>query len=180
MKKEVAIPEGVTINIDGYKVAVTGPLGTVEKDFSTRALDLSKIRMKIEDNKFIVESDNDRRKIKAMVGTIAAHVRNMINGVTKGYEYKLKIVYSHFPITVELNGNEIIIKNFFGEKKPRKAKIKGDVKVEIKGKDIIVSGINLEDVSQTAANIEQATRLTGRDRRIFYDGIYVYEKGLKE
>ena len=54
------------------------------------------------------------------------------------------------------------------------------MKVEVKGKDIIVSGINLEDVSQTAANIEQATRLTGRDRRIFYDGIYVYEKGLKE
>ncbi len=180
MKKEVVIPEGVTISVDGYKVKVTGPLGTLEKDFSTRALDLSKIKMKVEENKFIVESESNRRKIKAMVGTIAAHIRNMINGVTKGYEYKLKIVYSHFPINVELNGNEIIIKNFFGEKKPRKAKIKGDVKVEIKGKDIIVSGINLDDVSQTAANIEQATRLTGRDRRVFYDGIYVYEKGLKE
>ncbi|MBS7635615.1 50S ribosomal protein L6, partial [Candidatus Bathyarchaeota archaeon] len=89
---------------------------------------------------------------------------------------KLKIVYAHFPISVKVNGNKIIIENFMGERSPRTAKIIGDVKVSVKGDDVIIQGINIEDVSQTAANIEQATRIKNRDPRRFLDGIYVYEK----
>jgi large subunit ribosomal protein L6 len=48
--------------------------------------------------------------------------------------------------------------------------------VKIEPEDIIVEGVNLEDVSQTAANIEQATRIRRKDPRVFLDGIYVYEK----
>jgi large subunit ribosomal protein L6 len=100
----------------------------------------------------------------------------MITGVTKGYTYKLKIVFSHFPISVKLEEKNIVIENFTGERKARYTKILGDVKVKIETDDIILSGINLEEVSQTAANIEQATRVKGKDVRVFLDGLYVYER----
>ena len=100
----------------------------------------------------------------------------MITGVTKGYTYKLKIVFSHFPITVKTQNKSILIENFTGERKPRKVEILGDVKVKIEPDDVILTGINLEDVSQTAANIEQATKVRGKDHRVFIDGIYTYER----
>jgi large subunit ribosomal protein L6 len=100
----------------------------------------------------------------------------MITGVKKGFTYKLKIVFSHFPISVKVQGNTVLIENFTGERNPRRAKIVGDAKVKVVGDDVIVQGINLEDVSQTAANIEQATKVRRKDPRVFLDGIYLYEK----
>ena len=100
----------------------------------------------------------------------------MISGVQKGFTYKLKIVFSHFPISVKTQGNAVVIENFTGERRGRKAKILGDVKVKIETEDVVVQGINLEDVSQTAANIEQSTKVKNKDPRVFLDGIYVYER----
>ena len=100
----------------------------------------------------------------------------MITGVTKGYQYKLKIVFSHFPISVKLQDKSVLIENFTGERRPRRIKLIGNVKVKIEPDDIIVEGTNLEEVSQTAANIEQATRVRNKDPRVFLDGIYVYER----
>ncbi|MEM2816736.1 MAG: 50S ribosomal protein L6, partial [Candidatus Bathyarchaeia archaeon] len=105
-----------------------------------------------------------------------AHINNMIIGVRKGFTYKLKIVFSHFPISVKVQGKTVIIENFTGERNPRRAKIIGDVKVKVAGDDILIQGINIEDVSQTAANIEQATKIRKKDPRVFLDGIYVYER----
>jgi large subunit ribosomal protein L6 len=100
----------------------------------------------------------------------------MITGVKKGFTYKLKIVFSHFPISVKLKDKTILIENFTGERTPRKAKIIGNVQVKIQSEDVIIQGINLEEVSQTAANIEQATKVRRKDPRIFLDGLYVYER----
>ncbi|HIE14358.1 TPA: 50S ribosomal protein L6, partial [Candidatus Bathyarchaeota archaeon] len=131
---------------------------------------------KLEDGKVKVEALWPRKKEAALVGTIASHIKNMIIGVTEGFTYKLKIVYSHFPISVKVSGDKVLIENFIGEKNPRVAKIVGDVKVRIEGEDIIIQGINVEDVGQTAANIELATKVKKKDPRVFLDGIYVYEK----
>ncbi|MEM3356509.1 MAG: 50S ribosomal protein L6, partial [Candidatus Bathyarchaeia archaeon] len=100
-----------------------------------------------------------RKKEAAMVGTIYSHIQNMITGVEKGFSYKLKIVFSHFPISVKVQDKAVVIENFTGERRARKAKIIGDVKVKVQSEDVVVEGINLEDVSQTAANIEQATKV---------------------
>jgi large subunit ribosomal protein L6 len=100
----------------------------------------------------------------------------MITGVRKGFTYKLKIVFSHFPISVKTKEKTILIENFTGERNPRKARIIGNAQVKIQGDDVVVQGINLEEVSQTAANIEQATRIRRKDPRVFLDGVYVYEK----
>jgi large subunit ribosomal protein L6 len=100
----------------------------------------------------------------------------MITGVRKGFTCKLKIVFSHFPISVKVKDKTVLIENFTGERNPRKAKIVGDVQIKVQSEDIIIQGINLEDVSQTAANIEQATKVKRKDPRVFLDGIYVYER----
>ncbi len=174
--ERVEIPEGVDVVVNGMKVRVTGPKGSIERDFSH----IRGVMIRREDNNIVVETYSANRRRKALVGTVASHIENMIRGVTKGYRYKLKIIYSHFPITVVVDDKERIvrIKNFLGEKADRIARIIGDdVKVTVKGEDVIVEGINIEHVGQTAANIELATKVRGKDRRVFADGIYIYDWG---
>ena len=167
----VQIPENVDGMLDGRIVTIKGEKGELVRDFSH-----APITIQLEGKTVTVSASWPRKKEAALVGTIRSHIQNMIKGVTAGFTYKLKIVYSHFPITVKVVGNNLIITNFTGERSPRKAKIMGDTKVTIKGDDIIVQGINLEDVSQTAANIQNSTKIRNKDPRVFLDGIYVFEK----
>jgi len=175
VQEKVGIPVGVTVEVDGLRVVVKGPKGSVTRDFSHAR----GVSIRVGGNEVVVEAFSADRKLKALVGTVAAHIRNMITGVTRGYRYKLKIIFSHFPINVTVDEkNKIVrIRNFMGEKSDRIAKIYGNVKVKVSGEDIIVEGIDIEEVGLTAASIERATRVTDRDRRIFVDGIYIYEKG---
>jgi large subunit ribosomal protein L6 len=173
---EVEVPQEVRVTVDGLRVTVEGPKGKLERDFSHA----KGVSIRQNENKVVVEAFNADRRKKALVGTIAAHIRNMITGVTKGYRYKLKIVFSHFPISVEVKGNQVIIKNFLGEKAPRRANILEGVSVKVVDRDIIVEGIDIEKVGQTAANIELATKIGEFDRRVFMDGIYIYERGVAE
>ena len=175
---EVEIPEGVNVEIDGMKVKVQGPKGEVSRDFShARGIILRK-----EDGKVVIEAFFADSRRRALIGTIAAHIKNMITGVTKGFRYKLKIMYSHFPMKVEVREGDglVVINNFLGEKAPRKARIMPGAKVTVKGQDVIVEGIDIEAVAQTAANIELATKVKGKDRRKFMDGIYIYTREVIE
>ena len=178
--EEVRVPEGVEISIDGMKVRVKGPKGELERDFSHARGVIIRLDEDEEGKKVVVEAYFANRRLKALVGTIASHIDNMITGVTKGFRYKLKIVYSHFPVTVKVQNDKVVIENFLGEKAPRIAKIMPGVKVKVQKDDVIVEGIDIEAVGQTAANIEQATKVKGFDRRVFVDGIYIYEKGVAE
>ncbi|RLG77988.1 MAG: 50S ribosomal protein L6 [Thermoprotei archaeon] len=176
VREEIPVPEGVSVEINGKEIRIKGPKGEVVRDFSFAR----NVRILKEDDKIVVESYFAKRKQKALTYSIAAHIQNMIDGVTKGFRYKLKIIYSHFPVTVKVEGDKVIIENFLGEKAPRIAKIVGNVKVIVTKQDIIVEGVNIEEVGQTAANIERATKIKGLDRRVFVDGIYIYEKGYAE
>jgi large subunit ribosomal protein L6 len=173
----VEIPEGVEGMLDGRVVTIKGEKGELVRDFSH-----APIKIHLEGKTVTVQASWPRKKEAALVGTVRSHIQNMIKGVTEGFTYKLKIVFSHFPITVKVQGKTLIIQNFTGERNPRKAKIMGDTTVKIKGDEVIVQGINLEDVSQTAANIQNATKIRIKDPRVFLDGIYVSEKleGLQE
>jgi len=169
--REIEIPEGVDIAIDGYKVTVKGPKGQVSKRLYYPYIEIKKV-----DSNITVNSRLDRKQQRAMVGTIEAHIKNMIVGVTKGYEYRMKAVYSHFPIQIKANPKEVAINNFLGERNARSAKILDGVKVEINKDELVITGINKENVGQTMANIEQATRVRGFDIRVFQDGVYLVEK----
>jgi len=171
ISKIIQVPDGVEVNVEGRKVTVKGAKGTLTRDFSY-------VPISIEGNGKTVRvwAEWPRKKEASLVGTIYSHIQNMITGVEKGFSYKLKIVFSHFPIAVKVQGKKVVIENFTGERRARRVKIVGDVQVKVQSEDVVVEGLNLEDVSQTAANIEQATKVKKKDPRVFLDGIYVYER----
>ena len=172
ISRTIQVPDGVEVTIEQRKVTVKGEKGVLTRDFS-----YVPISLEAKDGKTVrVWAEWPRKKEASLVGTINSHIQNMITGVEKGFLYKLKIVFSHFPISVKVQDKVVLIENFTGERRPRKAKIIGDVKVKVESEDVTVEGINLEDVSQTAANIEQATKVKNKDPRVFLDGLYVYER----
>ena len=170
-RETLAIPKGVDLDVREGTVTVNGPLGSLQNDFSH-----AQVTIEREGAQVSIETPWPNKRKAALVGTIRSHIRNMIVGVTAGFEYKLKTVYAHFPMSVKVQGREVIIENYHGERRPRRAPIRGDVKVTVAGDDVTVAGINLEHVSQTAANIQEATQIKRKDQRVFLDGVYVYEK----
>lgn len=170
--REISVPEGVSIEVNGNKMKVSGEMGELKREFRLA----HEIKIMKEDNKIRVTSEIDRRKAKALVGTIIAHTRNMIRGVTRGCTYKLKIVYSHFPMNAKVEGSKVLVNNFIGERTPRTAKIVGKTQVKIDGQDVTVTGIDPEETGQTAGNIELSCRIVGYDKRRFADGIFITSK----
>ena len=157
--------------IRNNEVSVKGPNGEDSRVFTYPNVSINK-----NDDVVILETAFPKKKDKAMIGTTKAHINNMIKGVTDGFEYHMKIVFAHFPMTVKVNGDKVVIDNFLGEKHPRNAKIVGSAKVAVKGDEVTITGINKEHVGQTMANLEQATKIKGRDPRVFQDGIYLTSK----
>lgn len=157
----VTVPEGVNISVEGHVLTAKGPKGEVSKSFTP------KVSVKIEGNNVSVEG-----KEYAYVKTIESVISSMLKGASEGFEKKLKVVYAHFPVSVEVKGKDILIKNFQGEKHPRKTLLVGNTKVEVKGQNITLSGPDKEAVGQTAANLKSVTKIKGKDGRIFQDGIY--------
>ena len=128
----------------------------------------------MEDDAIVIAYPDDAdRQTNATVGTFASHVDNMIHGVTEGWEYEMEVFYAHFPMDVDIEGDEVVITNFLGETAPRRAAIRGDTDVQIDGEELVLTGPSKEDVGQTAASIEQLTRVTDKDTRIFQDGVYI-------
>lgn len=172
--KSVQIPPGVEVKVEGGVVTAKGPLGEVRRDFS-----YSTAKIERSNDDLRVEAYWPNKKEASMVGTISSHIRNMMKGVTEGFTYRLKAVYAHFPLTVKVQDGTVVIENFGGERSPRVARIVGDTKVSVEGDDVTIKGIVLEDVSQTAANIQQATKTRKRDPRVFLDGVYVYKESVE-
>lgn len=175
MKAIIKIPEGVNASLTKNELVVKGPKGEIRRSFEKPQVSIS-----IDDKKIAVKADRETRNFKKIVNSIKAHIKNMIKGVIEGYTYKLRICYQHFPINVKIEKSNFIIENFYGEKKPRKAKILPEVNVVINGSLITVTGSDKESTGQTAANIESATRIVKRDKRIFQDGIWIISKGGDE
>ena len=169
--RQVEIPPGVNVALEGNALTVSGPKGTLVRDMRFPQIDV-----RIEDGEVVVSTTSDKKRFLAMSGTLEAHVKGMIRGVVEGYEYRMRVVYSHFPIQLKLQGNRLEIGNFLGEKQPRTAKIIEGVTVKIGNDEVTLTGIDKEKVGNTAANIEHATKITKRDPRVFQDGIYITER----
>jgi large subunit ribosomal protein L6 len=170
----IDIPDDVTAEVDHLDLTVEGPEGSV-----TRRLWYPDISVSVDDGEVVIDSEEDDAKTASTVGTFESHVKNMLHGVTDGWEYRMQVHYSHFPMQVDVEGDEVVIQNFLGEKAPRRAAIRGDTQVDVDGEEITLSGPNKEDVGQTAGDIEQLTRVTDKDTRVFQDGVYIVEKPSK-
>ncbi len=167
------MPEGIRASLSGSTLSISGPLGETKKDFFKMPVSIS-----LEDKTVAIRPFGARKEDQAIVNTARSHVKNMLIGVTKGFTYRLKIVFAHFPISIKTKGDEVYIENFYGERFPRVAKITGKCKILVEGDDVVVQGVSVEDVGQTAANIEQATKVRRKDQRVFLDGLYVYHRSM--
>ncbi|MDS0299590.1 50S ribosomal protein L6 [Halogeometricum sp. S1BR25-6] len=172
---EIEIPDDVSAEIKNLDLTIEGPNGSV-----TKTLWYPAVSVTVEDGHIVIESNDDKAKTNATVGTFESHVENMLYGVTDGWEYKMEIYYAHFPMQVNVQGDEVEIENFLGEKAPRHAKVRGDTQVQVDGEEVVLTGPNKEDVGQTAADIEQLTRVNDKDTRVFQDGVYITQKPEKE
>ncbi len=170
--ENVEIPSSVKMTKEGHVLVCKGKLGTVKKDFMRIPASIT-----VEGNKVVIKPYGTRKHDLAITNTARSIIQSMIKGVEKGYTYKLKVIFAHFPISVKIKGKEVHVENFFGERSARVSKIVGDAtKVEVAGEDVLVKGPSLEDVSQTAANIEQSTKIKDKDQRVFLDGLYIFAR----
>lgn len=174
-KKEIiytlVLPSEVSATITNKILSIKSQKAELKKSMKNY-----RANIKVEGNKIIIEGKPITRRTRDIVKTAISHIKNMVEGAVYGYKYKLKIVYSHFPMTAQIDKDTVLIKNFLGEKFPRKAKIRGTTKVEAKGAEIIVSGYDKEDVSQTASSIEQSAKVKNKDIRRYQDGVYLIEQ----
>ncbi len=156
--REVKVKVDDNVRVEGTTVYV----GPHKKEFKGEGL-----KIWIEDGELKVEA-----KDKAMINTVKRIVQNMIKGVKEPYQLRLVARYAHFPIKLKYQNGKLIIENFLGEKKPREAKIPEDVKVTVKGQEIILESWDKEALGNAYTSIKQATRIRKKDRRVFQDGIY--------
>ncbi|ODV89477.1 hypothetical protein CANCADRAFT_139857 [Tortispora caseinolytica NRRL Y-17796] len=171
------IPEGVTVSIKSRTVTVTGPRGSLTKNLGHINVSF----YKISDSAIRITVFHGDKKHVATLRTVKSLIDNLITGVTKGYLYKMRYVYAHFPINVNMvdGGKVVEIRNFLGQKVVLRIPIRDGVKVEsstTQKDELILSGNSLEDVSQSAADIQQICRVRNKDIRKFLDGIYVSER----
>ncbi|MDP3742681.1 MAG: 50S ribosomal protein L6 [Candidatus Micrarchaeota archaeon] len=162
------IPSGINVEVKNGQVVVTGKGKTFEIAFDSRMIKLNVENGEISFNWIGKET---KRKVACM-RSVMSHVKNAFKGIDTGFSKKLQVVYSHFPVSIEVKDKTAVIKNFLGEKVPRLATIIGDSKVEVKGQDIAITGSNKYEVGQTANNLMAATKIKSKDRRVFQDGIY--------
>jgi len=172
----IALPEGASASIEGDTVTVSKDGQSLSREFRHPKVEVREAEEGLE-----IFVNLPRRSDKAIAGTWAAHLRNMVHGIDEGFEYRLKVVFSHFPMSLKVEGKKLTINNLFGEKVPRVAKLPwspAEVEVRVENKtDVVVRGADREKVGQTSANIERACRIKNRDRRVFQDGIYIISKG---
>uniref|UniRef100_A0A6G1SP13 Large ribosomal subunit protein uL6 n=1 Tax=Aceria tosichella TaxID=561515 RepID=A0A6G1SP13_9ACAR len=176
-KQEVKIPKDLKCSVKKRVVTITGPRGVLKRSFKHLAISMYMTK----ERNLRVEKWFGTKKELAAVRTVCSHIENMLKGVTKGFLYKMRAVYAHFPINcVTSEGNSVLeVRNFLGEKYIRRVKMAPGVTVtnSTKQKDeLIIEGNSIEDVSRSAALIQQSTTVKNKDIRKFLDGLYVSEK----
>jgi large subunit ribosomal protein L6 len=176
---EVEIPDKIQVLKENNTIIIKGKFGVVKRDFTRLPATII-----VEDQKkIIIRPYGKRKKDHAITNTARSVIARMIKGAEIGFTYKLKTVFAHFPIAIKVKGKEVHIENFYGERSARVSRVVGEgTIVKVVGDDVLVQGPSLEDVSQTAANIEASTKVKGKDHRVFLDGLYIYsrEEGAKE
>ncbi len=158
------IPENVNVQVQSNILKVKGPQGEVERKLSPL------ITVNINGKEIVINGNS-----KALINTTEAHLRNMFKGVKDGFKVRLKLIFAHFPITIDVKGKDITIKNFLGEKQSRKTKLVGNAKLEVKQKEqeVTISGPDKEAIGATISNLRLAMRIKDKDARVFQDGLYI-------
>ncbi len=168
---EIELPSGVDAKIENGTVTIKGKLGS-----TTKAVNMRLIRLSQESRKLRIEPTSNKKLGKSAElasQAFASELNQSVKGVQEGIERNMKVIYAHFPMSIEVKDKVLSIKNIFGEKTARTTEIVGDTKVEIKGQDVKIKGVDPYDVGQTIANIRAICHMRGYDTRVFQDGVYL-------
>lgn len=172
LQEELEIPQGINVMLEGNEIILKKDNKEVRRKLNNR------IQVKVEGNKILLNCKKSTKREKKILFTIKAHIKNALEGLTKAFKYKLQAVSVHFPMTLEIDksNNQLLVKNFLGEKKPRAIHIIQGVEIKVNKDMIELESADIEKAGQVAANIEKGTKIRLRDRRIFQDGIFITEK----
>jgi large subunit ribosomal protein L6 len=176
LREEIEIPEGLVASLEGDEIVMKKGDKELRRKLDPR------FEVKVEGSKVMLNSSKTTRREKRMFGTVKAHIRNMIRGLTEGFKYELEVANVHFPMNVSYDkeSNDLVVKNFLGEKKDRRIRLTEDVDVNVNKNIVEVTSHNIERAGQAATNIEKGTRVRNKDRRIYQDGIYIVKKPGRE
>merc|ERR1712226_692089 len=155
----------VKLVVKGQKVTVSGPRGTLSRDFSHLKVELKKTGAQT----CRITKWWATMRQKAALRTVSSHINNMAVGVTSGFRYKMRTVYAHFPINmiVKDEGTRVEVQMLGGVKCSVSPKQKDEFWFE---------GNDIENVSRSCALVHQKAFVRSRDIRKFLDGIYVSQK----
>jgi len=167
----VKLPEDFSAEYEKGSLELEEDGETVEKE-----LEHASVGIEVSSGEVTVSTDSDRADMHSIVDAFRSHVENLVEGLKDEHEYRLEAVYAHFPMDLSVQGDQVVIENFMGERNPRKAQILDGVSVKVNGEEVVVRGASKEKTGQTAANIEQACKKGDRDPRSFQDGVYITEK----
>jgi len=171
---EIKLHEKINAQLDGTSLTLKGPEGEVKRELMDKS-----IKIEYKDGSITLKAPKFSKMNKKRIKSHAAHIRNMARGCMEAYKYTLKICSGHFPMNVSVSNEQFIVKNFLGEKVPRTLKLKAGASVKVEGNLVVVESTSKETAGQVSADIEQLTRRTGYDGRIFQDGIWIIEKDGK-
>jgi len=171
IRESIEIPQGITCEYSEKTIFC-------KKDSLTlsRKIDIPKISLEIEGNSIILKSVKANKNERKIIGSYLKHIQNMFQGLNEKFIYKLEACNVHFPMMLKIERNKLVINNFLGEKTPRYAEVLPNVDVQIKGTSITITSHDKESAGQTMANFERATKVKGRDRRVFQDGIFLVSR----
>ena len=171
LSESIAIPEGIECRVENNTI-ICKKSGVELK----KKIDVPGLIVSLENNAIVLKCDYGNKIQFNKIMTLIAHIHNLFTGLENKFIYKLQACNVHFPMTLKVEKNQLLINNFLGEKKSRFAKILPNVEIDVKGQNITLTSHDKESAGQTAANIEKATKVRNRDRRIFQDGIYIVER----
>tara|TARA_Y100000310_G_scaffold342247_1_gene444604 strand:- start:20248 stop:20817 length:570 start_codon:yes stop_codon:yes gene_type:complete len=175
LRVEIKLQDKVSTQLEGDVLTLKGTKGEAKREFSNK-----NITIEHKDGAIILTASKSNKVNKKVIKSYASHVRNMMDGCLEAHKYMLKICSGHFPMNVVVSNNELIVKNFLGEKVPRTLKLKPGADVKVEGDNITVESPVKEIAGQVSADIELLTRRTGYDARIFQDGLWIIMKDNKE
>ena len=141
--KPITVPAGVEVKIDGHKITVKGPKGSLEKEFHKN------MEISLDGNVITVKRPDDEPLNKSLHGLTRTLINNMIIGTTEGFERKLEV--NGVGYRAQKKGNDLVLT--LGYSHPVEMKAPEGISFEVEGNIITVKGIDKEVVGQTAAVI---------------------------
>ena len=170
-RQPITVPSGVDVTIDGARVAVKGPRGSLEQVFH------ADMRVSLEDGTVRVERPSDERTHRALHGLTRSLIANMVEGVTNGFEKRLEIVGVGYRATMKGSDLELAV----GFSHPVTFRPAAGIEFEVPAANrIVVRGIDKQQVGETAAEIRKIRKPEPyKGKGIRYEGEYVRKKAGK-